>query len=366
VLNLSGMLVLIIVGVLSINVVSDTGLWPLVAMLSIGNLVAFVPFISDWGPQSHAQLKVLLWLQAILIVTLYFMVSVSFIAILSIIWIVQATEMYAARTASILLAACVTVFAASQLYHWYGIDTVDAIVNAVTLGLFHLFAFGATRRAIKEKQLREETGVLNRELVATRELLSQSTRQNERLRIARDLHDILGHHMTALILNLEVANHCTEGKAQEKVELSLALAKLLLGDLRSAVGELREEDVIDLQQSINKLVADIPNLNIEVDFSTAPSISNVDLAETLLRCTQEAVTNVLRHSKAANCTINVSQIENSCVLTVTDDGSDTAVIEPGNGLKGMAERVNNYGGSLSWQQSSKGFDLTIQLPMGNG
>ena len=87
-LNLSGILVLMIVGVLSVYVVSDTALWPLVAMLSIGNLVTFVPFISDWGPQSRTQLRALLWLQAILIVSLYFMVSVSFIAILSIIWIV--------------------------------------------------------------------------------------------------------------------------------------------------------------------------------------------------------------------------------------------------------------------------------------
>ena len=65
--------------------------------------------------------------------------------------------------------------------------------------------------------------------------------------------------MTALILNLEVASHSAEDKRQEKVQQSLALAKLLLSDLRTAVSELREGDAIDLEQAIRKLIAGIPS-----------------------------------------------------------------------------------------------------------
>ena len=64
-------------------------------------------------------------------------------------------------------------------------------------------------------QAREEQRRLNAELRATRALLAESTRINERTRISRELHDLLGHHLTALSLNLEVASHVTEGKAQE-------------------------------------------------------------------------------------------------------------------------------------------------------
>lgn len=363
VLNLSGILVMLVVGSLSVYVVSNTGIWPLVATLSVINLFAFVVILGSWARQSPIRQQGLLWLEAVVIVTLYFFVGVSFIAILGIIWVVQAAEIYGPRTAAWLLAASVAVFATSQFYHWYGTETINAIVNAITLGLFHVFAFSATQRAIGERHLREETGVLNRELIATRDLLSQSTRQNERLRIARDLHDILGHHMTALILNLEVANHCAEGKAQEKVEQSLSLAKLLLSDLRSAVSELREDDVINLRQSINKMIADIPDLEIEVNFSDAPAINDVDLAETLLRCTQEAMTNVLRHSKASQCKISFSKAGTDCVLTVSDDGKGGKKIEPGNGLKGMRERVDANGGSLSWEYNQQGFCLSVQLPL---
>ena len=59
----------------------------------------------------------------------------------------------------------------------------------------------------------------------------------------------------------------------------------------------------------------------------------------------------------------MTQIENNCVLTVADDGPGNGDIDPGNGLKGMAERVNSNGGKLSWEQNSHGFNLTVQLPM---
>ena len=175
----------------------------------------------------------LFWTQAVCIVALYFLVNNSLVAILSIVWMVQAAEFYGLKRATWLLLGSIAILTASQLYHRGGTETLDALVISAMFGLFQVFALSTTQRTIRERELREETGALNRELVATRELLSQTSAQSERVRIARDLHDILGHHMTALILNLEVANHKTEGEGREKVELSLALAKLLLSEIRT-------------------------------------------------------------------------------------------------------------------------------------
>ena len=150
------------------------------------------------------------------------------------------------------------------------------------------------------------------------------------------------------------------------MEQSLALAKLLLGDLRTTVSELRDDDAIDLQHSINTLVTGIPRLEIDVDFSAAPEIKDVRLAETLLRCTQEAITNVLRHSAATQCRIEVAGVGDKCILTVSDNGNSKLEIVPGNGLKGMTERVANNGGELSWQQTDGGFSLRVELLMGSG
>lgn len=213
--------------------------------------------------------------------------------------------------------------------------------------------------------MREETALLNRELVATRELLLQSSRQSERLRIARDLHDLLGHHLTALILNLEVATHLTEGKGQQKVEQALALGKLLLGDLRTAVSELREDDAIELLQALTTLVQDTPRLQIELALQTQ-TVNDVRIAETILRCTQEALTNCLRHSDATRCDIDLRSEAGSLTLTVQDNGSAVASIRAGNGLKGMAERVRQLGGAVMWLAGSTGFQLTVVLPDADG
>lgn len=359
-LNLSGILVMLVVGALSVYVAQDSGTVLLVAALCGAVLLSFLMFTSNLI-KSRVYLTGLFWAQGLCIFGLYFLVSNPIVAIFSIVWVVLAAELYGPKRASWLLLGGLCIFAVSLIYYWARPSLIEVLTSVAIYGLFQVFALSTTARAIRERQLREQTAALNRELMATRDLLSQSSAQSERVRIARDLHDILGHHMTALILNLEVANHKTEGDAQQKVEASLALAKLLLSDIRTAVGELREDDSIDLQQAIGKLVAEIPQLSIEVDFSQAPVIHKLEMAETLLRCTQEGITNVLRHSDASRCRVAIEKEGDKCVLSVADNGSGTAAIVPGNGLKGMGERVKAVGGELSWQQSASGFTLRVEL-----
>lgn len=386
-LSYSGFLVIVLVGSLAVYSEKDTWLWPLVAVIASGILIGFSVFII--GDDTSRRRRIF-WTMGLLIAALFFLVEVDFVAILTIVWIVQAAELYGPRRAAFLLLASVTVFLLSQVYHNGMGELFDSLINTVLYGLFQVFALSAAQRGIRERTLREETALLNRELIATRELLSQTTAQAERVRIARNLHDILGHHMTALILNLEVANHSVkknssiesetsgsklgsqdssvqekrENKAQEKVEQALALAKLLLGDIRTAVSELREDDRIDLQSSIEKLTEGIPNLEFDIDCSAAPPIRSVQLAEVLLRCSQETITNVIRHSSADACRIAMTESHGLCVLTVADNGSPQSEIVVGNGIKGMRERVAAIGGSLDWEQSVEGFLLRFEVPLG--
>jgi len=386
-LNFSGILVIVLVGSLAVYTEKDAWQWPLVALLASGLLIGFsASLLSDDRTQKHR----IFWILGLFIALLFFLVDMDVVAILTIVWVVQAAELYGPRRAAFLALASITVFLLSQIYHNGMEELFDSLISAVLYGLFQIFALSVVQRGIRERTLREETALLNRELIATRELLSQSTAQTERVRIARDLHDILGHHMTALILNLEVANHSVkqsvsienetpankqenknssvqknrEDKAQEKVEQALALAKLLLGDIRTAVSELREDDRIDLQSSIEKLTEDIPNLRFDIDCSAAPPIRSVQLAEILLRCSQEAITNVIRHSSADACRIAMTESHGLCLLTVTDNGSPETEIVTGNGIKGMQERVAAIGGSLDWGQSPKGFSLRVKVPLG--
>lgn len=364
--SLTGGAVLVIVSALSIYLLADAAdqwrpVLTVISALFALDVICFVLFTSVWAENSRQRLLSLLWLQAAAIVSLYFLVDISFVAILGIVWVVQATELFPIRTAGWLLLGSVSAFSVSQVFHWGNESLMLALTGSVTLGLFHVFAMLATHRARSEQELREETAALNRELVATRELLSEHSRQSERLRIARDLHDLLGHHLTAQILQLEVATHITEGAGRQKVEQALALGKLLLSDLRTAVSELREDEPINFRDAVNKLISDIPGIRIELSFSA--TLDEIELAQTLLRCTREALTNILRHSGANRCVITFArQNDEDYLLQIRDNGGKRQKIVAGNGLKGIKERIEEAGGSAHWQSDKHGFLLEIRLP----
>lgn len=357
-LSASGILVTALVGALLTYSVSETSLFIPTAALAATQL-GLVTY-SLFAAQERTG-RIAFWLEALCISALLFLVRSDDILVLSIVWLVQAVEYFGIRRAAQLLLATQVLFVVTQLIQFADTNWLQVLISVFLFSMLQLFAISVSQRVINERDQRQQMAALNRELLATRELLSQSAAQNERLRIARDLHDILGHHMTALILNLEIASHTIEGQPKDKVEQSLALAKLLLSELRSTVSDLRDDSPLNLEESVRKLVTDIPNIDVTVDFSSAPTINDMDMAETFLRCAQEAVTNVLRHSNADRCQISMSGNDADCTLVIRDNGSSYSTIEPGNGLTGMRERVEDRGGELNWQKDDKGFQLQITL-----
>ena len=126
----------------------------------------------------------------------------------------------------------------------------QAVLTGALFWAFKLFAMIMSNTAIKESKAREEADALNRQLLSTQQLKKQALTQDERLRIARNIHDVLGHHLTALTINLQVASRkadlleSTESQAiKRQVEQSHSIAKLLLSDVREAISDIREGDV---------------------------------------------------------------------------------------------------------------------------
>lgn len=363
--NFTGAVVLVIVSSLSVYLLAQnsqqwTTQLTLTSALFLLHITCYFIFTSEWALNSRQRLFVLLCIEIAAIASLYFLVSISFVAILGIVWIVQVTETYPIRTTGWLLLGVVSLYTISQLFHWGGSSLMLTITGSITLGLFHLFAVIATHRAKREQELREETAALNRELLATRELLTEHSRQAERLRIARDLHDLLGHHLTAQILQLEVATHLTDGQGRQKVEQALALGKLLLSDLRTAVSELREDEPVNFIDAMHKLINGVPGITVDLNLRSVPE--DTQIAETLLRCTREALTNVLRHSAANRCFIDFHADDTCYHLRINDNGTHRGAITPGNGLKGIKERIEEAGGCVAWS-NEQGFNLHIRLPV---
>lgn len=364
-LNWTGVIIIVVVAAISLTDIAGQAGWTslpvgLTVLLFMAQLAAFLLITSDWSEAAPRRSRSLFFLQALVIVALYLRVETPLIAILGVVWIAQATELYPRRAITLLLLA-VAVFGVTHYLHWPG-DPGGALANTVTLAVFHFFALLATQRFHREQHLREESAALNRELLATRELLASHSRQEERLRIARDLHDSLGHHMTALILQLEVASHRAAGDTGRSIRQSLDTAKHLLGELRAAVSELRDEDRIDLKAAVNRLIQNMPGLTVECHYPEAMQIREMNTAETLLRCIQEGLTNVVRHSNADLVVVTLEDDDGGIHLRMKDNGRNPGHVTAGHGLTGMRERVTDQGGNMDWRCTTDGFRLDIHLP----
>jgi signal transduction histidine kinase len=187
---------------------------------------------------------------------------------------------------------------------------------------------------------------------------------NERTRISRELHDLLGHHLTALSLNLEVAGHMTEGRALEHVKQAHTLAKLLLTDVREVVSQLREGDAIDLGAALLLLTERVPALAIHMEIEEPLTLEDAERAHVLLRCTQEIITNAVRHANARNLWIHCRRDGGQIVIDARDDGQGAQSVVAGNGLRGMRERLRQHGGNMTIEsRTGGGFRLCLQLPV---
>lgn len=232
-------------------------------------------------------------------------------------------------------------------FYWIGISSFSYILSLV---------------AFRQQNAKEELRKLNSELRATQVLLAESSRINERLRISRELHDLIGHHLTALSLNLEVASHITKNKAQEHVKKAQSIARLLLSDVRNVVSAFRNKGNLNFYQAIVELTDDIPKLNIHIDIDEDYTIEDPRLAQTMLRCTQELITNSIKHAQAKNLWIHFSKNDDEVIFSIEDDGTgDSQLLREGNGLTGIRERVKQFNGEIEILNKSQGICVNIIL-----
>ncbi|MEM7611780.1 MAG: sensor histidine kinase [Pseudomonadota bacterium] len=288
------------------------------------------------------------------------LLPVEFLQIFTIIWIAMALSFYSLRSCLVLLVIIMTTWYLILDYHW---PTRNVVLPISLFASFHVFAILTSRAAIMAERARDQTQELYRELVATQHLLSEASRQNERTRIARDLHDLLGHHLTALTINLQIAEHQSHGEARERIEQSRSLARLLLSDVREAVSALRDKGELDFRRALALLVENVPQLSISLDISADLSIDDVEIADAIVRCVQEGITNTLRHADATQIWIKLWQEEGAVQFTIHDDGFTADVPAEGNGLKGMRERLQRVGGRLQLDRIANALMLRAEIPL---
>ncbi len=241
----------------------------------------------------------------------------------------------------------------------------DALLQSSLYLGFIVLAFVTALVTKQQVEAREVQRRLNSELRATRALLAESSRFAERMRISRELHDLIGHHLTALSLNLEVATHLSSGAAKEHVRKGQSIAKLLLSDVREVVSQLREDDSIDLTQALRVLVEGVPGLDIHLELPPRFRVDDPRRAQVLLRCAQEIITNTVRHAAARNLWLRFEcRGDREMIVHARDDGRGATQLVTGNGLTGMRERLAEFGGRLEITPgTNRGFALDASLPL---
>ncbi len=203
------------------------------------------------------------------------------------------------------------------------------------------------------------------ELRQAREDLALFAVTEERLRFARDLHDLLGHSLSTISLKAQLARRLAAGDPSVVAEIAdiESVAQQALTEVREAVTGYRLTSFpLELESARTALVA--AGISVAVRGETAPTTARTDaLLGWVLR---EAVTNVVRHSEAQACAIALTRRDDALVLDVRNDGvvATSTATAPGNGLRGLTERVESAGGLLrAGAEPGGGFRLTATLPV---
>ena len=228
---------------------------------------------------------------------------------------------------------------------------------------FQAFAAVTAHYAMSAERSRDQLALVNADLLATRALLADAARDAERLRVARELHDVAGHKLTAMTLNLRALATDPAFAARDEVRIAQQLSGELLGDIRNVVQALRDTRGLDLATALRALAAPLPKPALALRIDDDVRIDDPALAEVLLRIVQEALTNAARHAGANTLTVSLARDRDGVRLTLEDDGQVRGPLRPGNGLRGMRERVEACGGTLDFAINPRGaLRIDARLP----
>lgn len=209
-----------------------------------------------------------------------------------------------------------------------------------------------------------QLGRTSRALYRAREDVTRLAVAEERLRFARDLHDLLGHSLSVIVLKAELAGKLVsaspERAAGEMADIE-RVARQALADVREAVSGYREASLAaEIEEARSALTA----AGIAVRVEPLPDRLPAPAENVLAWALREGVTNVIRHAGATAARITLARRDGNAELELTDDGRGARNFEPGNGLTGIRERVAGRSGEVEFGPGAGGgFRLRVSVPL---
>jgi len=206
-----------------------------------------------------------------------------------------------------------------------------------------------------------QVGRANARLRLAHEEIEHMAKLAERERIARDLHDLLGHTLSLVVLKSELASKLAERdpeRSREEIRDVERIAREALAEVRAAVSGYRSSGLeAEVQRARNTLSTAGIRLETDITQQKLPAAQEAVLCLAL----REAITNIVRHSGARNCRLTINCTSSDCTLSIADDGRGGNA-PFGSGLSGMHERVDVLGGALT-RDGSNGTTLIVTLPL---
>ncbi|WP_144505001.1 sensor histidine kinase [Bacillus mycoides] len=237
--------------------------------------------------------------------------------------------------------------------------TTASLVNIVPMFILMLLTPFGMRNFNQKKMLKNQLNEAN-------EQIKDLVKREERQRIARDLHDTLGHTLSLITLKSQLVEKLIV-KNPERASIE---AKEITQTSRTALKQLRElisdMRMITVEEELEQIKAILQAANIELEVKQEASSSSLSPIEQNIvgMCLREAVTNVVKHSQATRCTVSVLESQGELILIVEDNGIGLAdQNHDGNGIRGMKERIALIDGFVELDTINPGTLLTVKVPV---
>lgn len=247
------------------------------------------------------------------------------------------------------------------------------MAQTLVFGLGIFFVLQLVNKLLSERQIRQQLAVAHEKLQDYSQKIEDLAAVQERNRIARDIHDSLGHALTSLNIQLQTAVKLWQknpAKAHPFLAQAQKLGVIAMKEVRQSVGTLRADQVDNqpLKLKIWALIDDFRSstgLTIRSKIANCPQVSP-QIKETIYRIVQEALTNIAKYAQATEVEIKLKVIEAKVYLSVQDNGKGFELNQSksGYGLQGMQERINAVEGGLQIQTSpGAGCRILVEIPL---
>ena len=237
--------------------------------------------------------------------------------------------------------------------------TTTSLVNIVPMFILMLLTPFGMRNFNQKKMLKNQLNQAN-------EQIKDLVKREERQRIARDLHDTLGHTLSLITLKSQLV----EKLIVKNPERASVEAKEITQTSRTALKQLRElisdMRMITVEEELEQIKAILQAANIMLEVEQRASSSALSpLEQNILgMCLREAITNVVKHSKATMCTVSIFETQGELILQVKDNGVGLQErSHDGNGIRGMKERIALIDGAIELDAAHPGTLLTVKVPI---